>query len=51
MQLLPNGDIDLIALVDLDGCKGGNAGQEVTVDYRQSVELSGIKRKEQSCLV
>lgn len=51
MQLLPNGDIDLIALVDLDGCKGGNAGQEVTIDYRQSVELSGIKRKEQSCLV
>ena len=30
----PNGDVDLVALEDLHGCIGGNAGQELTVDYR-----------------
>lgn len=31
---LPDGSIDLVALRDLAGCRGGNAGTELTVDYR-----------------
>jgi len=31
---LPDGGIDLVALRDLDGCRGGDAGTELTVDYR-----------------
>jgi hypothetical protein len=31
---LPDGGIDLVALRDLDGCKGGDNGTELTVDYR-----------------
>lgn len=42
MVLLPSGDIDLIATVDLDGCMGGDFGTEVTIDYRQALALSGI---------
>lgn len=36
MVRLPNGDIDLVALVNLVGCRGGDDGEEVTVDYRQA---------------
>ena len=43
MVLLPNGDIDLIATVDIDGCMGGDLGTEVTIDYRQALALSGIR--------
>lgn len=42
MVLLPNGDIDLVAIRDIDGCKGGNLGEEITIDYRQALSLSGI---------
>lgn len=50
MVLLPNGDIDLVALVDIDGCKGGDLGAEITIDYRQALALSGIQFiKEISC--
>lgn len=42
MVMRENGDIDLVALVDLDGCKGGSVGQEVTIDYRQTLALSGV---------
>lgn len=53
MVLLPNGDIDLIALTDIEGCKGGSIGTEITIDYRQALSLSGIefKQKESPCLV
>jgi hypothetical protein len=34
MVIKDNGDIDLVALETLYGCVGGNAGQELTVDYR-----------------
>jgi hypothetical protein len=43
MVLLPNGDIDLVALVDLAGCEGGGIGTEATIDYRQALSLSGIE--------
>ena len=42
MVLLPNNDIDLVAISDIDGCKGGSLGEEVTIDYRQALTLSGI---------
>ena len=39
-----NGDIDLVATRRIDGCKGGQQGQEITVDYRQALSLSGLRR-------
>jgi len=49
MVKLPNGDIDLVALVDIEGCKGGDMGTEITIDYRQALALSGIEFKELTC--
>ena len=40
--VLPNGDIDLVALTDIVGCLGGNLGTELTVDYRKTVVLEEI---------
>ncbi|TAM08293.1 MAG: SET domain-containing protein-lysine N-methyltransferase [Paraburkholderia sp.] len=37
-----NGDIDLVALCDIGGCRGGQDGDEITIDYRQALALSGI---------
>lgn len=53
MTLLPNGDIDLTAIADIEGCRGGSIGTEITIDYRQALSLSGIefKQKEPPCLV
>ena len=35
-----NGDIYLVSLRDIDGCKGGSKGEELTVDYRQALTLN-----------
>jgi len=53
MVLLSNGDIDLVAIADIEGCKGGSIGTEITINYRQALSLSGIefKQKESPCLV
>lgn len=52
MQMLPNGDIALVATEDIQGCAGGSVGTEVTICYRQALTLSGvICYKEQKCLV
>lgn len=48
MVLSSDGDIDLVALVDIEGCKGGNMGTEITIDYRQALALSGIEFKKES---
>jgi len=37
-----NGDIYLVASQPIAGCQGGGNGEEVTVDYRQALSLSGI---------
>lgn len=37
-----SGDIWLVALRRISGCAGGNQGEEVTVDYRQALALSGV---------
>jgi hypothetical protein len=36
-----NGDILLVALRHIRGCVGGDAGEEVTVDYRQAMTMHG----------
>ncbi len=38
-----NGDIQLVATRAIKGCVGGDQGEEVTVDYRQALALSGIE--------
>lgn len=47
MELRENGDIDLVAAKDIEGCKGGFDGEEVTIDYRQalSLQFKSIKEK------
>ena len=37
-----SGDIWLVAIRRISGCVGGSQGEEVTVDYRQALALSGI---------
>src|SRR3972149_7843487 len=37
-----NDDIWLVAIRRIAGCAGGSQGEEVTVDYRQALALSGI---------
>lgn len=37
-----SGDIWLVAASRIAGCAGGSQGEEVTVDYRQALALSGI---------
>lgn len=39
------GDIDLVLLRNVAGCAGGANGEEVTIDYRQALGLSGLPRK------
>lgn len=34
------GDIYLIAIRDIEGCKGGELGEEITIDYRQARDES-----------
>lgn len=45
MELLPNGDIQLVLVRDVQGCRGGEDGEEVTIDYRQALSLSGVRPK------
>jgi hypothetical protein len=42
MRLHSSGDISLVALRDISGCNGGRDGDEVTIDYRQALRLSGV---------
>lgn len=42
MELLPNGDIQLVTSRRIYGCTGGLDGDEVTIDYRQALSLHGI---------
>jgi SET domain-containing protein len=38
--LLDNNDVVLIASKEIYGCKGGENGEEITVDYRQALSLA-----------
>ena len=42
------GDIYLVALTEIKGCVAGELGDEVTVNYRQALSLSGIYLEEVS---
>lgn len=44
MVMRRNGDIDLVAIKEINGCKGGQIGEEITIDYRQALSLSGVRR-------
>lgn len=48
MVLRDDGDIDLVALRRIEGCLGGGPGEEVTIDYRQALALSGVRCLERS---
>jgi len=52
MVLCANGDIDLVALVDIEGCQGGGLGVEATIEYRHALALSSLalKNQEKLCL-
>jgi hypothetical protein len=39
MQASKNG-IDLVAISDIAGCRGGNIGDEITVDYRKAIAVN-----------
>lgn len=41
-----HGDVHLYAVRDIAGCVGGSAGNEVTVNYREALKLSGIAAME-----
>jgi len=38
-----NGNIDLISLRLIYGCRGGSPGEELTVDYRQALSIHEVK--------
>jgi len=40
MVLLDNNNIDLVAKKAIKGCQGGNLGEEITIDYRQVLNLA-----------
>lgn len=37
--LRQNNDLDLVALRDIEGMVGGRVGEEITIDYRQALEI------------
>lgn len=37
-----SGDIDLVAINHIKGCHGGGQGEEITIDYRAALALSGV---------
>ena len=41
MVLKDDGDFDLVAIKNIGGCKGGDSGEEITIDYRLAFKLSG----------
>ena len=45
----PYGDINLVALRTIEGCRGGYDGEEITIDYRAAYALK--MRLEGLCLV
>jgi len=42
-QVMDNGDIYFVANRDIAGCQGGSNGEEITIDYRDALRLSGVK--------
>jgi hypothetical protein len=42
MAATPNGDIALVAVRRIKGSRGGQDGDEVTVDYRQALAVNAL---------
>lgn len=40
LVMTKSGDINLIAIKDIRGCHGGDSGEELTIDYRDTISLS-----------
>jgi hypothetical protein len=40
MVLLDNNDVNLVATRAITGCKGGDLGEEITINYRQAISLA-----------
>lgn len=47
MEMTPFGDINLVAIRSIKGCHGGMDGEEITIDYRQALALSGIENRKE----
>ncbi|WP_297505654.1 hypothetical protein [Ferrovum sp.] len=37
--------VDLVAIAPIAGCRGGQLGDEITIDYREALRLSGLEPK------
>ena len=44
--LSDNGDIYLVAIKNISGMRGGDLGEELTLDYRQIMQINGLWRAE-----
>jgi hypothetical protein len=44
MAWIASDTIGLVAAADISGCAGGELGEEITIDYRQALELLGVRR-------
>lgn len=40
MIKMDSGDIILVALFNINGCRGGEVGEEITIDYRQATRVA-----------
>lgn len=38
------GDVEFVAMRDIEGCRGGQPGEEITLDYRQVLRLRPVTR-------
>jgi hypothetical protein len=42
-----NNDIVFVALRNIEGCRAGDRGEEITIDYRQTLQLRGLLEVEE----
>lgn len=47
-ELLQNGDLSLVAIRQIHGMRGGMPGDEITIDYRQALEIRSKQCPQQS---
>jgi len=45
------GDMFLVALRDISGMVGGDLGEEITLDYRQAMQVNNLWRGDKKCLL
>ena len=47
---MDNGDMYLVAIKNIGGMSGASLGEEITVDYRQVMQLNNLWNGENKCL-